>query len=379
MLVNKKIFFALLFFSFFLGKGQSSDDILEVSIDPYISLNEAFLEDTLTFLTYTTDINSQIKAEEEITQDNSQYYTFTKEDFDRIFPYNYQKEFLKPDFYVGQIISTQRKKGIGTGILIDIEEQGDKIIGRGLTALHTFVDFKNGILAINPPNAFTFIQGNRSIEGDVSKSNFHSSLKIRKIYFLKEKTKDICLFEGTLEPNKDLYRTAQIFLKFLKEFPFPNISEREISLEGDLEGVIYHYPLGKTERCNTGPLLKSNKEKDSFHKINTLFGSSGAPIFVDEKLIGIHLGTLSRSVKEKLKIVTPQGFLTQRMCLHVASMNRFAKISSQDIKNLLSGAELFSVMYSASDDGEEEKKYLDNLTRLIKMSYVVRDIGGTDD
>jgi len=93
---------------------------------------------------------------------------------------------------------------------------------------------------------------------------------------------------------------------------------------------MYHYPLGVSDqRFNSGKLVQE-EIIDNLHCMSSLPGSSGAPIFYNNKVIGIHTGKGEKLSNTHVEI-NIQGI---KEYVNIYKNNEFISLSKIDMNNL---------------------------------------------
>ncbi|MBY0293125.1 MAG: hypothetical protein K2W92_07560 [Alphaproteobacteria bacterium] len=286
---------------------------------------------------------------------DAEVYTFQDETtFENLFPSHPftgdGSEFDNRSFYVGQIASSLGNNGIGTGTLLDIVAgySDDTIRVIGITAMHNFVGITDAGVHVSPKFSKKFFMGAKSLP-DGSGITSYGTVDIDKVLVQKTPSKDICLFEGTVTPNRALLNSNDELVKIFS-LTKPTIVEHEFNA-GSKQGTMYHYPLGKkNQRINTGEVSYNER-----HTIRSLFGSSGSSIFDDKlEIIGIHDGVKMAALQDKVVEVSGGD-------LPVAEYNSFVKVSKDDYDSILrEGVNLY--------DGSITKKFIDDLSVFVESN-----------
>lgn len=243
--------------------------------------------------------------------------------------------------------------GVGTGTLIDIKKTEDgKIRITGITALHNFVGLnKIEGLKISAKFSKNFFLGSKA--HPTEKENVFSlgSAEIDKIMVQKIPSKDICLFEGDFIFTKKLFEDNNDFFEKMHKNP-PRIVENKIEEKEEYESFVCHYPLGKKDqRKNEGKAFATGK-----HKIESLFGSSGAALFnKNSEIFGIHTGV---SYKDLRTDVIAE--YNQAKDIPVSDFNLFEIISQKDYNDLKDGIDLFG------SQGDFNKEIYNAISKLVE-------------
>lgn len=225
----------------------------------------------------------------DIPNENRKIYSMSRAQFDFFFPASplYTTNILETNtnnsHCSGVIISAEDSVLCSTGILLSISEDNFEAVG--LTTLHAFINDENYTPRFFP-NDLVFHQGyTLSCDNNLGEIG---SFAIEDVLISRTSYKDICLIKGRYEYNTNLFATKNSFVRFLRTFNFPKISDAPI--QETQEGTIYHYPHNpyqhERQRVNTGKVMQREK-----HEILALRGSSGAAIFVNNKIIGLHAGS----------------------------------------------------------------------------------------
>lgn len=196
-------------------------------------------------------------------------YRVNDDQFDSIFPpcyfslgsnnINTAVGLIENEFY--DVLSGKTSISVGTGTIIKNDLNEVLVI----TAKHVLKD--KGVITFTLGSSL-FVPGNNGI-------NFLAKYAADKVFFHNSQDVAYCKFnliEKQFDENK--LRLIQM--------------ERSHTPINDKKSVtIYHYPFGmEIQRINKGFILPGNDN----HTIPTLGGSSGAPIILDNKIIGIHSG-----------------------------------------------------------------------------------------
>lgn len=296
-----------------------------------------------------------------------------EEEFSKKFPINYLKDSYDSSFFVGQIIKDPADfnppnankmeanesnnnyerylsiaaQGDASGIIIKIENRPDGLRATGVTALHVFAE-REFLGGLSIKHLRRFIQGGKVWKEDPNKGQYYSNIVIDKVMVQQKITKDICLFEGNLYPNPDIFGTEQQShnddfwndikeslsseknLTDTKDLTKPSDAEvltttfrkEEINIEE--QSYLLHYPMGvKEQRINDGTIQPAG-----IHTMPTEGGSSGGPIFSKDTndLLGIHIAAKGKLIGEELK----------------ATNYFFESFSSQDYNELIKGRNLYA-------------------------------------
>jgi hypothetical protein len=305
-----------------------------IPASPKVS-REAILLHDLSSLSHTAD-----KYRKKLTDPEADVYSCDKDTFQKLFPIhptttNGSDSFDK-SIFVGQIVNSNKLTiGTGTGTTLNVKFVSGDVGFRitGITAMHNFVG-SNTDSPYYVKYGKTFLPGKKYNPNDGS-FQIWGKTKIDKVIVQKNPTKDICLFEGKLEIDNRLFPKDEDFINFYKTV----LKEAPKILEDDaLEktGTMYHYPLGvEHQRKNEGSISENGQ-----HQIRSLYGSSGASIFVKKgeefKIAGIHRGGHLDTVK-KDAVVKYEG----RNGLPVMEFNVFEIISNKDYADLIDGVNLY--------------------------------------
>lgn len=281
-------------------------------------------------------------------------FTITEENFEKLFPINslessQNNEEIDESTFVGQI-EDSNKVGLGTGFLYDLYQEDDNLIGIGFSAFHIFFHIsekENNKYIINKGCSFIINRKSLSLRDKKFITNY-GTIKIESIIFNIDSFKkpnllkrDICLFRGKLVLPKHLnsISTPEKYLSFFHDNRVENILTTTMRSNFSIsEACMYHFPLGKKEmRVNKASIV--NKY---YHKIKSLTGSSGAPIFDKRKqIIGIHTGS-STSISDKFAYYL-DATGTERISTF-SNENTFENFSEEDYLDLLNnGVDLFKL------------------------------------
>lgn len=317
----KKFVFCILFVGYSLSYATHHD------------LERLFLEDvqSLPCKTILSSSGKKIKL-----------YTVEPDKFNDIFPFNYvNKSQIDDSDYVGKITSDLSS---ATGVLLEVEEdKNGNLIGYGVTNLHTFFEFnQSGKLKFVDASLPIFFQGQKKISSSENEFFFHSSINISNYKTLKNCSKDLCLFSGQLTINSDEPENIAK-VKFMKVFGSSDLLERieQNYIQGDLETecTMYYYPLGvEGQRKNTATIALNDQ-----HKIVSLSGSSGSPIFSKKgKIMAIHAsgGSASDTVPDvQVKIEAPHT-IGRPQSSTLTTYNNYVPFSLTDYNDLKNGIEV---------------------------------------
>jgi hypothetical protein len=196
-------------------------------------------------------------------------YRVSDEQFDIIFPachfslgtndINTSVGLIENEF--NDILSGNTSISVGTGTIIK-NDLDDILV---ITAKH--VVEKKGIITFTLGSSL-MMPGNNGI-------NYLAKYEADKVFFHNSKDVAYCKFnlkERILDENK---------LRLIK------MERSHTPVNSKKSVTIYHYPFGiEIQRLNKGFIFSNNDN----HTIPTLGGSSGAPIILDGKIIGIHSG-----------------------------------------------------------------------------------------
>lgn len=324
----------------------------KIRIDvPNEFVREAFLSDDIEKL---KDANKEVFSR--ILNKDAKLYTCEETVFEKLFPVcsvgeaNYETD---KSFFAGQIRNSMSNNGIGSGTLVDIKktEEG-KIRITGITALHNFVDFsKSKGLEISTKFSKNFFLGSKVHPTEQESVFALGNAEIDKIMVQKVPSKDICLFEGEFTFTKELFEDNNDFFEKMHK-NIPSIVENKIEEEEEYESFVCHYPLGKKDqRKNEGKAFGTGK-----HKIESLFGSSGAALFnKNSEIFGIHTGV---SYKDLRKDVIAE--YDQDKDIPVSDFNLFEIISQQDYNDLKDGIDLFG------SKGDFNKEIYNAISKLVE-------------
>lgn len=196
-------------------------------------------------------------------------YRVSDEQFDVIFPpchfslgtnsINTSVGLIENEFY--DVLKGETSISVGTGTIIQNNLENVLVI----TAKHV-LENKGDI---------TFTLGSSLLVPGNDGINFLAKYRADKVFFHNSEDVAYCRFiliEKLFDEDK---------LRSIKmERSHTNINSKK-------SVTIYHYPFGiEIQRINNGFILSDNNS----HTIPTLVGSSGAPIILDNKIIGIHSG-----------------------------------------------------------------------------------------
>jgi len=196
-------------------------------------------------------------------------YRVSDEQFDNIFPpchfslgtnnINTSVGLIENEF--NDVLTGKTSISVGTGTIIKNDLNEILVI----TAKHVLEE--KGIATFTLGSSL-FMPGNDGI-------NYLAKYEADKVFFHNSQDVAYCKFilkEKRFDENK---------LKLIK-------MERSHAAVNSKKSVsIYHYPFGiEIQRLNKGFIISGNNN----HTIPTLGGSSGAPIILDGKIIGIHSG-----------------------------------------------------------------------------------------
>jgi hypothetical protein len=263
-------------------------------------------------------------------------YSCDEVKFEKIFPRCLASE-MNSSVFAGLITEGgELRESLGTGTLLEIEEENGSLRGRGLTVLHNFISCSSqGKVDWQSCYNYRFILGCKDA-GNNRVTNYGEMI-IDKILIEEKPLKDICVFEGTIAPNLYAFdENVTEYIHFLKnDLQIPQLVEEEVTFkEGEeLEGVrIYHYPLGRKEqRKNEGSLVSKDR-----HTITSVPASSGAAILrEDGKIVGIHTGAFYDDFTDEVVKIEEQDYIP------IANFNRYVLISKADYDRLLKGVNIY--------------------------------------
>jgi len=282
------------------------------------------------------------KWAKELNEDGSaDVFSFQDQNtFERLFPShpldsgNYDDK----SFYVGQIAGVLGSNGVGTGTLLEAKAVTPvSVRAIGITAMHNFVGTKDGEVYISGRFTKQFFLGAKSVGSD-SIDNY-GTMKIDRVSVQDVPSKDICLFEGVITPNRKYFwardgverpedaKPEDVITDFVSSFNAkkPSVVNSELAVDTGVY-TMYHYPLGKrNQRVNKGHVFH-----DGRHQIRSLFGSSGASIFNSElEVVGVHRGFDLTALKDKV-VEIPGGELP------VVEYNSFVKTSIDEYNGIVS-------------------------------------------
>lgn len=302
-----------------------------IKVQEVYGVREAILKDNITSKKLK-DANKKYFSER--LQKDAELYLCDENSFDNLFPINTVGSDLNlttdKSYFSGQIRITKNDDGLGTGTVVGMKEDSDgKIIITGITALHNFVGFDKKGINIPLPGDRKFSLGSKHHTSDGMFSLGHA--EIDRVVVPSTPSKDICLFEGFFSRNEKLFDTEKEFYEQFKP-NLPVIVTNEMTSTDTYSGILYHYPLGKKDqRQNKGEALGTGQ-----HKIESLFGSSGAALFDDNfKIFGIHTGVSGNDLY-KDAVVEYDGIED----IPVSNFNSFEKISYKDYNDACTGVEI---------------------------------------
>lgn len=232
--------------------------------------NEAVLKKSVPHLTYV----------------HGNGHSMSDDEFDKIFSKVYMVQFTtKPTRSVGQItIDMGGSNKYGTGTIIGWDDHNKTI--RVITAKHVVA--QNGISNKGIKENITFKLGNSAISEDNPSISFlaifSEDAKHRAEIFFHDSL-DIAYIDFSLNaPSNKLIDEEKTIKENILPVDHDHIKRGKVR-------YVYHYPWGKRElRLNKGKIKSDIQDiPQKKYEVDTMPGSSGAPVVVDEKLIGIHI------------------------------------------------------------------------------------------
>lgn len=227
-----------------------------------------------------------------LTHVSGNEHSMSDGEFDKIFSKVYMVQFkTKPTRSVGQItIDMGSSDKYGTGTIIGWDDINKTV--RIITAKHVVAQKGNSAKGVS--ENITFKLGNSAISKDDPSISFlamfSEDVKHRaKIFF--HDSLDIAYIDFSLNcPSNQLIDEEKNIRENILPVDHSHIGRGKVR-------YVYHYPWGKRElRLNKGK-IKSDIQgiHQKKYEVDTMPGSSGAPVVVDEKLIGIHVQEGDRS------------------------------------------------------------------------------------
>jgi V8-like Glu-specific endopeptidase len=248
-------------------------------------------------------------------------YLIDSESFSEIFPPCIigKNKINYPLWSVAQVLDETQTDAIGTAIAIE-ETKNKNILF--MTAKHVVDD-----------RIVTFRFG-AQIENSLGlPDSQYTDLICKEIKCFIHPTLDFALVEAEVKQN----RTNM-------QFPISKYNTNH-SLDETNQYNIYHYPWGiEGQRLNSGKIETKNINYLSnpyfVHYIDTLPGSSGAPIFYKDEVIGIHIGRGKHFAKTKIGIdyqdIEDHSiiFSNSNKYNNAVEFNRFIPLSQVKFKDL---------------------------------------------
>lgn len=256
---------------------------------------------------YLIDTGKKTRSSKADSGEDIKIYEFDQDSFDKIFPHEYVLKVASESDIVGQITDVNGE-GRGTGFCTSIEfieEEGEKSLRvTGVSAFHTFCTL--GAPEKRPliiKKDYCFQLGKKAILNDTSFVVPLAIFNINKVNFNFDFqneasfAKDICLFQGKLDPQSIHISIVDLQKRIEKKLPSFLYENQLKSIQKGCHCTVYHYPAGRgSMRKNDGVI-----ETASAYKVSTLEGSSGAPLFLSHGsvgeegvyIIGIHRGAIS--------------------------------------------------------------------------------------
>ncbi|OJW47948.1 MAG: hypothetical protein BGO67_08755 [Alphaproteobacteria bacterium 41-28] len=312
-------------------------------------IGEAFLVDSIGALT-----SAQTKRHSDILGKDADLYTCDQPTFDKLFPVcPAGDDPIHKSFFAGQIRNAHNDNGIGTGTIIGMEKVEGGVRLTGITALHNFVGFtQTKGLDISAKFTRKFCIGSKAHPEQKGLVFSLGTFDIDSVIVPAIPVKDICLFSGILSHNKELFTDETVFFDQFHDH-LPAITASKVNNSDVVsKASMYHYPLGKKDqRQNEGEALGNGK-----HKIESLFGSSGAGIFNEKfEIIGIHTGVSGADLRRDMIAACPDDD-----DIPISNYNLFALISLDDYNELNTGVDLYG------SKGNSDKKFYDALKGLAE-------------
>ena len=216
------------------------------------------------------------KNKSQMTMVGKGKYTVEDDQFDKIFPFSTmvsEEDISQPNYFVGyiknvcdDILSSNIKIKSGTGTII--KNNVDEVWV--LTAAHLF----------NEIGDITFTLGSSRVTSGLNQINHIAEYKASAIF--QHDTEDLVVVNFSLL-STTLKDKSKLKNYFMQRSHDSILSKKKASL--------VHYPFAvKDQRINTGFIL----ETFDLHTIPSLGGSSGAPLIINEKIIGIHSGAVAK-------------------------------------------------------------------------------------
>jgi len=225
------------------------------------------------------------KSASNLTHVHGNEHSMSDDEFDEIFSKVYMVQFkTKSTRSVGQItIDMGNSDKYGTGTIIGWDDKNKTI--RVITAKHVVAQkgFSNNGIKEN----ITFKLGNSAISKD------NPSISYLAKFSEDAKNRAEIFFHNSLDVAYIDFSLNSHLNQLIDEEE--NIKDNILSVDhshinrGKVR-YVYHYPWGKSELRLNGGTIKSDKQgiPQKKYEVDTMPGSSGAPVVVDERLIGIH-------------------------------------------------------------------------------------------